>query len=427
MIPVAAALAGALQASPLPPLAHPAPGPDGFQKAGLAPIRGITIGPIENALHPGVGYGTPACGRALDLAKDLGATWVAFTPFGRMWSTRTVGIDLSFEAPFAENLAAVGRAIDQAHARGLRVMLVPHLWLEAGGWRGELEPLAPPDVKKPDGSDYLFRGRATEAAMKRLAASYRTFVLAWTDLAEAHHVDMLSVGVELRSWATSARATEELRGVIKDVRARYHGILTYSANWDDVDDTVVLREIDAIGINAFYPLADQPGASTATLLEGGLRVGSKVRALADAWQKPVLFTEVGYTTRPDPAVRPWEWPDDMKNVVVDEVAQHDAYRAILSGVVGEPWFAGFFVWRLFSDPDDSSQEAPWGFPFHGKLAEHTVREAFASRWAGDGFRPAWVSLGLSSKGWPGLTWSYPRLSWPAPVAGSKVATYPAGP
>lgn len=209
--------------------------------------------------------------------------------------------------------------------------------------------------------------------MKRLAQSYRTFVLAWAELCEKHGVDMLSVGVELRSWATSARATDELRAVIEDVRARYKGILTYSANWDDVDDTVILREVDAIGINAFYLLADHPGASPKELLEGGLRVGSKVRALADAWQKPVLFTEVGYTTRPDPAVRPWEWPDDMKNVVVDEVAQTTPTWAILGGVVGEPWFAGFFVWRMFSDPSDSSQEAAWGFPFHGKLAEHGPR------------------------------------------------------
>ncbi len=191
-------------------LAHPAPGPDGFRLAGLAPIRGITVGPIENALHPGVGYGCEACGRSLDPRdgprRDVGR--VHAVP-AHVVPTRTVGIDLTFEAPFAENLVAVGRAvgkaIDQAHARGLRVMLVPHLWVETGGWRGEIEPLAP-DVKKADG-DYAFRGRATEGAMRRLAQSYRTFVLAWAELAEKHGVDMLSVGVELRSWATSARAS----------------------------------------------------------------------------------------------------------------------------------------------------------------------------------------------------------------------------
>ncbi len=47
-------------------------------------------------------------------------------------------------------------------------------------------------------------------------------------------------------------------------------------------------------------------------------------ALADTWQKPVLFTEISYATRKDPAIRPWEWPDAMTNVHVDEVAQAGA-------------------------------------------------------------------------------------------------------
>ncbi|MBI2389895.1 MAG: hypothetical protein HYV09_09905 [Deltaproteobacteria bacterium] len=410
--------------SPLPPLPRPAPRPTGWRDAGLPAIRGMTIGPIENALHPGVGYGSAACGRSLDATIDLGATWVAFTPFGRMWSTRTTAIDLAFETPFEGNVEAVGKAIDQAHARGLRVMLVPHLWVEAGGWRGEIEPGAPPDVKRTDGG-YDFRGRATDAAMRAFAASYRRFVLAWADVARAHDVEVLSVGVELRSWLTSARATEEGRALVRDVRARYPGILTYSANWDDVDDVVLLREIDVVGINAFYPLADKAGAGRDELLAGGTRVGAKVQALADAWGKPVMFSEVGYTTRPDPAVRPWEWPDTMKGVKVDEDAQADAYRAILAGVIDEPGFAGFFVWRQFADADDVSQEAAWGFPVRGKLAELTVREVFASRFSADAWQPAWTVLGLAAFGAPGLSWSFPKVApW---VADVRPGTYPPRP
>jgi hypothetical protein len=390
-------------------LPRPLPRATGWRDAGLPAIRGITIGPIENALHPGVGYGTPACGRALDMAVELGATWVAFTPFGRMWSTRTTSIDLSFEAPFAQNAEAVGRAIDQAHARGLHVMLVPHLWVETGGWRGEIEPGAPPDVKREDGN-YDFRGRATEPALEVFAQSYRRFLLAWTEVARAHDVEVLSIGVELRSWLTSARATESARSLIREVRGRYGGILTYSANWDDVDDVVVLREIDAIGVNAFYPLTEKEGASGEDLLAGGSRVAARVRALAEAWSKPVLFTEVGYTTRPDPALRPWEWPDGMKDVKVDERAQADAYRGVLASVLDEPSFPGFFVWRQFADPDDVSQEAAWGFPIRGKQAELLVRDAFATRFAVEPWVPAWTVLDRGAQGPPGSSWSYPRTT-----------------
>ena len=95
---------------------------------------------------------------------------------------------------------------------------------------------------------------------------------------------MFSVGVELRSWVTTPRAPRFER-IIDDVRRVYRGLLTYSANWDDVDDTVVLGDVDVIGINAFYPLADENGASDAKLLEGGARVRDKVHALAERWQR----------------------------------------------------------------------------------------------------------------------------------------------
>jgi hypothetical protein len=110
------------------------------------------------------------------------------------------------------------------------------------------------------------------------------------------------------------------------------------------------------------------------------------------WSKPVLFTEVGYTARPDPAYRPWEWPDKMQ-VHVDEQAQHDAFFAVLSGVVNEHSFAGFFVWRVFSDIDDVSQEPPWGFPFVGKSAESVVRDAFSMHFAIEPEAPSWQPIG----------------------------------
>jgi len=108
--------------------------------------------------------------------------------------------------------------------------------------------------------------------------------------------------------------------------------------------------------------------------------------LARAWHKPILFNEFGYTTRANPAIRPWEWPDKMSNVVPDQAAQAEAYRALLSAFTDEPWFAGFFVWRLYADPDDMSQEAEWGFSPRGKRAELVLRDAFAAHWAGDGPR-----------------------------------------
>ena len=71
----------------------PLKAPDGWRMAGHDGVRGITIGPIENAYHPGVGYGSAAYARTLDECLKAGATWVAITPFGRVGDLAGRGVD----------------------------------------------------------------------------------------------------------------------------------------------------------------------------------------------------------------------------------------------------------------------------------------------------------------------------------------------
>jgi hypothetical protein len=326
-------------------------------------MRGVTIGPIESALHPGRGYGSPAFERGLDEAVRLGATWISLTPFGRAWDLKATGIDRMFELPLSDNQRGLRKAVKQAHARGLKVLLVPHLWVESGGWRAEIDP-------------------ETDEGWRHFAESYRAYVLTWARFADSAHVDMLAAGVELRSWLTSTHAPSFLP-ILRDIRGAYRGLLTYAANWDDVDQTVILGELDVIGINAFYPLTDKSNASDAALVDGGLEVAKKVKALAELWQKPVMFNEFGYTARTDPALRPWEWPDHMSDVTVDARAQAAAYRGLLAAMLQTRELVGGFVWRLYADPDDLSQEAEWGFSPRGRQAELFLRDAFWGSWASD--------------------------------------------
>lgn len=362
--PVLLLLVGGLASAHTSILSPTVSGATGWRDSGRRGIRGITVGPIENGYHPGVGYGTPAFDRTLVQSKAMGAEWIALTPFGRVADLSGRGVDLTFEAPFEENRQAIARSIRMAHDRGLKVMLVPHLWVESGDWRAKIDP-------------------GTDEGWAAWEKSYGAFVSTWAKVAEAEHAEMLSAGVELRSWVTTSHAPS-FSLLLHELRKIYHGMLTYSGNWDDVDQTVILGDLDVIGVNAFFPLADKDGAPIADLRAGGERVRKKVHELAATWQKPVVFTEIGYTTRANCAIKPWEWPDSMANVKVDEVAQAEAYEALIGPLLEEPDFAGFFVWRVYADPDDVSQEAEWGFSPRGKLAELVMRDAFAAPWASDG-------------------------------------------
>jgi len=147
-------------------------------------IRGVTVGPIENQLHPGRGYGSAACNRTMSEIQRMGGNWVSVTPFGRVADMHATGIAMSFEVTFEQNRKAVSAAIAQAHAQGLRVMLVPHLWVESGEWRGFIDP-------------------GDDANWKRWARAYDTFVTKWARVAQGAHADLFAVGIELRRWVTT--------------------------------------------------------------------------------------------------------------------------------------------------------------------------------------------------------------------------------
>ena len=66
------ALFALVSASTLAAPAPLAPGMLAVSERGEGAMRGITIGPIENALHPNKGYGSDAYRRMLREARRLG-------------------------------------------------------------------------------------------------------------------------------------------------------------------------------------------------------------------------------------------------------------------------------------------------------------------------------------------------------------------
>ncbi len=349
------------QAQLVPPHALWPSSANGWEQTGLGAIRGITVGPIESSQQRGLGgeslgYGSEASEELLDHLVAMGAN------FGRIWALDTPEIEMDFEAPYETNRADVMRMIRSARARGLRVLLIPHLWVETSGWRGEI------DFETPE-------------TWARYRESYRQFVLAWArDAAEAG-ADALSIGVECKSW--SGRFGGYWTRLIGEVRGIFPGLLTYSANWDEAENVLFWDQLDLVGINAFYPLASEDDADDATYVERAAALVPSLRELAEVLAMPILFVEVGYTTRANAAVQPWLWPDGMEGVVIDEREQARALAASFDAFLPEPFFAGFFVWRYYARLDDVSQEAFWGFSPHAKMAEPMLVEVFTTRWGSD--------------------------------------------
>ncbi|MEK7347824.1 MAG: hypothetical protein AABZ94_03055 [Candidatus Eisenbacteria bacterium] len=301
----------------------------------------------------------------LPLLRD-NVEWISITPFG--WQERLAGtvIETNGEAGYwSESDSGIVELTRLAHARGMRVALKLHLWVTDGGHGGGGK-LAEIDPGSPDGWRAWF-------------ASYRSFLLRYAALAESADVDLLMIGAELTRATT--KHPGEWRALIAETRRAYHGPLTYAANWYEEAEGIEFWDLlDFIGVQAYYPLAERAGADRAELERGWAAPLATLERLHARWGKQVLFTEVGWKSTADGAVRPWEWPEDSSQLLsrVSTRAQADAYEAFFRAVWPRPWFAGAYFWKWYGRHERAGGTGDPDFTPQNKPAEAVLARGFAA-------------------------------------------------
>ena len=305
--------------------------------------------------HGRSGYGTEVSANTLRELHTLGVGWVSLTPFGFTPSLTSTEVRHIGDYAAGETDERIIREIDAARALGMNVLLKPQLWVSGGQWRGELFPE---------------NGQGWE----RWFAGYTEWILHYAKLAQRYKVEVLAVGVELKS---SALAHEERwRSLIDAVRRTYDGEVVYCANWDAVARIPWWDAVDYVGVQFYGSLADGPTASADEMranLESHL---NRVETVATAAGRPVIFTEVGYRSADGAAIKPHEWPERDRNARVDTSEQATAYRVFMEGINARPWVRGVYWWKWFTNPD-TDEEGPDGFSPRGKPAEAVLRAAYS--------------------------------------------------
>jgi len=109
------------------------------------------------------------------------------------------------------------------------------------------------------------------------------------------------------------------------------------------------------------------------------RLTAGLAALARRYDKPILFTEIGYRSTADAAIDPWRWPTtaDASKERIDAQLQANCYRAFFDVVWREPWFDGTYFWKWYPTPPRHSQGLATGFTPQGKPALEVLRQSFA--------------------------------------------------
>ncbi len=255
-----------------------------------------------------------------------------------------------YEHPrFSAPAEAIARAIGDAHALGLKVLLFPILRLEhpkGDEWRGTLRP----------------RDRGA------LFTSYGRALIELARLAERERAEQFSVGSELSTLDGDRPAWSAL---IARVRAVYRGPLIYSGNWDHFDQVAFYDQLDFVGVCGYFALADQRSRATdEDLVQAWRRRRAELTAFAQRIGRPLVLTEVGYLSQRGAAAWPWA---EGAHEPVDLEEQRRCYAAFRRAWrwAGAP-FAGVYFWNWYGWGGVGSR----GYTPRGKPAEREIRQYF---------------------------------------------------
>lgn len=284
----------------------------------------------------------------LDLLVQHQVEWVTLVPYGDQREahapTLRHGRHTDWRKRRDSSFVQQARA---AHSRGLHVMMKPHIWMVGDTWRNEIS-------------------MRSEADWDRWFEQYRSFILHYAELAQREEMAALCIGTELH--ATIKEAPERWRKLISEIKTVYKGKLVYAANWyEEFEEVSFWDELDYIGIQAYFPLEDHEGGSVAALNKAWEPHRNRIERLAKQWNRPVVFTEIGYKSTPNAAEKPWEWERMASLSPISFEMQAHCYEAFFQTFWDEPWFAGVHWWKW--EGDDPRDFTPKNKPASNIMAQ----------------------------------------------------------
>jgi hypothetical protein len=250
------------------------------------------------------------------------------------------GSTISFDPNKTTTDASLIDAINDAHARGMGVMLKPHL-VPTDGYNAT-------DVVPSDPAAFF--------------ASYAEFINHYARIAQDHGVELFCIGCELDGIANS-KYSSYWSTVIGGIRAIYGGPLTYASSQYGYTQVPFWGLLDYAGIDAYFSVSGMVTPTVADAVSGWSTLWYNQQPgwlpQIETWQatinKPVIFTEIGYRSN-DYAGR------GIDNNVYNPQGQANCYEATLQAFSNKPWFKGMFWWEWRPDPNAGGKNDIWYTP-----------------------------------------------------------------
>lgn len=289
---------------------------------------------------PSAPFGSQAAFDSLKKLHDTGANWVSIVAPFRQNVARSTDFFRTGNDP---SDSAIAQMISYGHSLGMKVMLQPVILANDGVWSGYFSP-EPPET---------------------WFDNYRGAIGGYARLAQSTGTDLFCMGTEFFTL-TQPQYSDQWRRTIQVVRANYYGPVTYSANWGDKKNPEFATidwwgDLDFIGISAYFPLSWN-NFNTEPLRQGwfsytdpfganangqNFRWFDSVAAAHGRWNKPVLFTKIGFASY---ANSPGRW-DVRPDPYLELSVQSNSYEATMQAWNGVDWMKGIYWSPWYSNPN----------------------------------------------------------------------------
>ncbi|MCG8329061.1 MAG: hypothetical protein MI974_15310 [Chitinophagales bacterium] len=299
------------------------------------------------------GYGSKLSRQSLSEQASIGANTVALVPYSYMRDHQSPSF-----LPF---MTRAGTETDESLLEdryrclqlGMYTVLKPQIWLGRNQWPGSVEMSSNNDWKAF--FDYYYRWM-------------RHYAL----LAEIHEMDMLCVGVEFAK--ASLQQPEEWRKLIRQLKGIYSGPLTYAANWgEEFEKCTFWGELDYIGLNCYYPLSKEEHPDKEELSTAFQKILAKAKKISQQYNRPLLFTEIGYTSTSTPWVQPHL---DGTHQSYDGIAQKKCYEVVMENLPGQTEWCKGILWWKYPSYTNHGGEGHTGFTPNDKPTEAVLKDYF---------------------------------------------------
>jgi hypothetical protein len=248
------------------------------------------------------------------------------------WSPDSACTGVSFET--------AGRLIQEAHSRGIAVMLAPQVV------PGSYEPTW---KIRPASWDAWF-------SLQPADPSYSNWILRWAEFAEQNGVEVFSVGNELTS---SHRYQEHWENLIAAVREAYSGMITYADNYwvfwlnSEYPPFPACSLLDLQGVNFYFRGSGDLYAGPALIDPTPDQIYTNLENQVDRMLLqfrepscggiPIIITEMGMFPIDGANTRPES--SDFDHPIQDNQEQVDFFTMVWS-LAADHNFHGIVVWQL---------------------------------------------------------------------------------